>query len=208
MCARLTGMERLEWMYQLSWLSHSFICLFDTAWKHTLSVNRLGIICLCSYYKNKLVLEGGEVQSHLIKCGFVEKPTVLRFHSEQDDASDGASGGNSSSSMIVNVDHGVGPSSSLAGGTSLLARMLISSRWMILSKTWPTTGVTVMRTMSRPWWTGRMGSFLSNLLTALMMTFYFGSPRWPENFKEMKQLAKDLLYKDCPKQWMALRFDH
>jgi hypothetical protein len=35
----------------------------------------------------------------------------------------------------------------------------------------------------------------------------FGSPRWIENFKEMKQAAKDLLYKDCPKQWMVLRFD-
>ena len=27
----------------------------------------------------------------------------------------------------------------------------------------------------------------------------FGSPRWLENFKDMKQATIDLLYKDCPK---------
>jgi hypothetical protein len=27
----------------------------------------------------------------------------------------------------------------------------------------------------------------------------FGSPRWLENFREMKQEATDALYKDCPK---------
>ena len=27
----------------------------------------------------------------------------------------------------------------------------------------------------------------------------FGSPRWLENFREMKQAAIDPLYKDCPK---------
>ena len=35
----------------------------------------------------------------------------------------------------------------------------------------------------------------------------FGSPRWLENFREMKQAAIDPLYKDCPKHWMALRFN-
>jgi hypothetical protein len=34
----------------------------------------------------------------------------------------------------------------------------------------------------------------------------FGSPSWLENFREMKQAAIDLLYKDYPKQWTALRF--
>ena len=27
----------------------------------------------------------------------------------------------------------------------------------------------------------------------------FGSPRWLENFREMKQTTIDPLYKDCPK---------
>jgi hypothetical protein len=31
----------------------------------------------------------------------------------------------------------------------------------------------------------------------------FGSPRWLENFREMKQVEIDLLYKDCLKQWTA-----
>ena len=35
----------------------------------------------------------------------------------------------------------------------------------------------------------------------------FGNPKWIENFKEMKQAAIDPLYKDCPKQWTALRFN-
>ena len=32
----------------------------------------------------------------------------------------------------------------------------------------------------------------------------FGSPRWLENFREMKQAAIDPLYKDCPKHWTEL----
>jgi len=49
----------------------------------------------------------------LTKWGFVERYTVWRFHGEGD-MSGSASGRNSSSSM-VNVDHGGGPSSSLFG---------------------------------------------------------------------------------------------
>ena len=35
----------------------------------------------------------------------------------------------------------------------------------------------------------------------------FGNPKWLENFKEMKQVAIDLLYKDILKHWTALRFN-
>jgi hypothetical protein len=35
----------------------------------------------------------------------------------------------------------------------------------------------------------------------------FGSPRYLENFREMKQVAIDPLYKDFPKHWTALRFN-
>jgi hypothetical protein len=35
----------------------------------------------------------------------------------------------------------------------------------------------------------------------------FGSLRWLENFKEMKQAAIDPLYNGCPKHWMALCFN-
>ena len=35
----------------------------------------------------------------------------------------------------------------------------------------------------------------------------FGSLRWLENFREMKQAAIDMLYKDSPKHWMVLRFN-
>lgn len=52
--------------------------------KRDLSVNRRGIICSCSHCKNKLVKEGGEVKSHLIRWGFTDEYTVRRFHSEED----------------------------------------------------------------------------------------------------------------------------
>ena len=35
----------------------------------------------------------------------------------------------------------------------------------------------------------------------------FGNPKWLENFKERKQATIDPLYKDCSKQWTALRFN-
>ena len=35
----------------------------------------------------------------------------------------------------------------------------------------------------------------------------FGSSRWLENFREMKQVTIDPLYKDCPKHWTTLRFN-
>ena len=35
----------------------------------------------------------------------------------------------------------------------------------------------------------------------------FGSSRWLENFREIKQAAIDPLYKDCPKHWTALHFN-
>jgi hypothetical protein len=35
----------------------------------------------------------------------------------------------------------------------------------------------------------------------------FGSPSWLENFREMKQVIIDSLYKDCSKHWMVLRFN-
>jgi hypothetical protein len=35
----------------------------------------------------------------------------------------------------------------------------------------------------------------------------FGSPRWLENFREMKQATIDPLYEGCPKHWTTLRFD-
>jgi len=72
--------ETSQWMCNISRPASSFMKqvmkFVVNAWKHDLSANGKGIICLCSYYKNKLVLEVGEVQSHLINWGFVEKHTV------------------------------------------------------------------------------------------------------------------------------------
>jgi len=35
----------------------------------------------------------------------------------------------------------------------------------------------------------------------------FGNSRWLENFREIKQVAIDPLYKGCAKHWTVLRFD-
>jgi hypothetical protein len=35
----------------------------------------------------------------------------------------------------------------------------------------------------------------------------FGNLKWLENFKEMKQVAIDPLYKGCLKHWTVLRFN-
>jgi len=35
----------------------------------------------------------------------------------------------------------------------------------------------------------------------------FGSPRWLENFREMKQSVIDPIYKDYPKHWTTLCFN-
>ena len=68
-------MERSEWMYQTSRLSLAYIGwvkkFVDTAQKHSLTVKRLEIICPCSHNKNKLAHEGGVVQSHRIRFGFI-----------------------------------------------------------------------------------------------------------------------------------------
>jgi hypothetical protein len=54
-----------------------------------------------------------EVQSHLIRFGFVKDYMVWTFHGEKVDATSGASGGNLSSLTTVNVDHvGQQPTSS------------------------------------------------------------------------------------------------
>ena len=95
-------MEMSEWIYQISRLSQPFIDqvkkFVNTARKRALSVNQQAIICLCSHCKNKCFLEGDELQSHLIKWGFVEVYMVWRFQSKED-MSDSVFGGNSSPSM-------------------------------------------------------------------------------------------------------------
>jgi hypothetical protein len=81
-------MERSEWMYQTLRLSPGYIgCMkkfVDTAQKHSLTVKQQEIICPCSHSKNKLAHEGGVVQSHRIRFGFIQEYTVWRFHGKAD----------------------------------------------------------------------------------------------------------------------------
>jgi hypothetical protein len=83
-----------------------------TAKTHLVSLNQTTTTCPCSKCMNMRAHEDSVVQSHLIRFGFVKDYTVRTFHGEKVDASGVASGGNLSSSTIVNADHVGQPASS------------------------------------------------------------------------------------------------
>jgi hypothetical protein len=61
--------------------------------------------------------------------------------------------------------------------------------------------------ISQPRRASRTHSLVKNFNCLENNNLLFGSPRSLQNCKYMKQMTKDLLYKDCLKQWMALSFD-
>ena len=91
--------NRSEWMYRMSRLEPQYLVhvrKFIAATKsHRESLNRTTTMCLCSHCKNMRAHADNEVQSHLIRFGFVKDYTVWTFHSEKVDATGGASRGNS-----------------------------------------------------------------------------------------------------------------
>ena len=107
---RFAGMDnRSEWMYQMKRMEPQYLVhvrKFVAAVKaHRESLNRMTTICPCSHCMNMRAHVDSEVQSHFIRFGFVKNYTVWNFHGEKVDATSGASGGNSSSSTMVNADH-------------------------------------------------------------------------------------------------------
>jgi hypothetical protein len=74
---------------------------------HRQSLDRTTTTCPCSHCKNIKAHADSDVQSHLIRFGFVKDYTVWTFHGEKVvDATVGdASRGNSTSSMTVNAKH-------------------------------------------------------------------------------------------------------
>lgn len=63
-------------------------------------------------------------------------------------------------------------------------------------------GVTMMRIMARRFWrnpkdTKLVDDFINHLDSDDLL---YETPRWLDNFKDMKKTAKDLIYKDCPKE--------
>ena len=143
-----------------------------------------------------------EVQSHLIRFGFVKDYTVWAFHGEKVDATGGASGGNSSSSTTVNADHvGQQPasSSSSAAASDDNARdyIMIEDLFQDMVADDDSGGDVDEEAIVRDPEGVELLEEISNRLNE--DDILFGSPRWLENFKDMKQATIDLLYKDCPK---------
>ena len=102
-------MDRVEWMYKipradndLTFLHHviKFIAVVK---KHRRSLGRERTICPCNRFQNNLVHEDSVVKSHLIRCGFVDKYTIWKFHGEVDSSATGASERNSSTTMTSSV---------------------------------------------------------------------------------------------------------
>jgi hypothetical protein len=152
------------------------------------------------------------VQSHLVQHSFVKDYTILAFHGKADlDVSAGASGGNSSTSTTaVTAEHDGGqqPSSSsaAAGGHDTAAGDNANHDYITMDdllqdmaddSSGGGDGDGEQAAMMEPE-DAKLFEEIANHLNH--DDVLFGSPRWLENFKEIKQAAIDPLYKDCPKQ--------
>jgi hypothetical protein len=104
-------MDRSEWMYRMKRMEPQYLVhvrkFIAVAKAHRQSLDRTTTICPCSHCKNMKAHADNDVQSHLIRFGFVKDYTVCTFYVEKVvDATVGdASGGNSTSSTTVNADH-------------------------------------------------------------------------------------------------------
>ena len=101
--------NRSKWMYQMKRMEPQYLVhvrkFITVAKAHRESLNRTTTICPCSHYMNMRAHVDSEVQSHLIRFGFIKDKTIWTFHDEKVDATGGASRGNSSSSTTVNAEH-------------------------------------------------------------------------------------------------------
>ena len=147
--------------------------------------------------------EDSVVQSHLIRFGFIKDYTIWTFHGQKVDTTGGASGRNSSSLTMINADHvGWQPDSSSAGAAATgddNFRDYITMEDLFQDMAADDDGggdgdedAIVMDPEGV--------ELLEEIANRLNEDdILFGSPRWLENFKDMKQATIDLLYKDCPK---------
>ena len=142
------------------------------------------------------------MKSHLIRYGFVKNYTVWKFHGEAENRSAGASrGGNSSIVMMVAVNTEQQTSSAVTGGLNNAATSDNADRDYI-------TMDDLLQDMADnddgddgepvrdPETTNHFESIANRLDHDDVL---FGSLRWLENSREMKQAAIDPLYKDCSK---------
>jgi hypothetical protein len=150
-----------------------------------------------------------EVHSHLIKFGFVKDYTVWTFHGEKVDATGGASGGNSLLLTTVNIDHvGRQPASSLVAAASddnAHDYITMEDLFQDMAADDDSGGDADEEAIVRDLEGAELLEEIANRIDE--DDILYGSPRWLENFRDMKQAAIDPLYKDYPKHWTALRFN-
>jgi len=171
-----------------------------TAKSHRLSLKRELTICLCKSCKNLYAHGDNTVKSHLVRYGFVKDYTVWKFHGEIEDSS-AFDGGRKSSSTTAKAAVNAEPqTSSVANdghGSATTEHDYITMADLLQDMADGDEGYDDSDELVRYQETVELFESIANCLDD--DDILFGSPRWLENFREMKQAAIDPLYKDCPK---------
>jgi hypothetical protein len=80
-------MDRFKWMYQMKRMEPQYLVhvwkFVAAAKAHCERLDRATTICPCSHCKNMKAHKDNEVQSHLIRYGFIKDYTVWTFHGEK-----------------------------------------------------------------------------------------------------------------------------
>ena len=208
-------MDRSEWMYGMNRvLDPRYLVevrkFIATAKAHRERSKRTTTICPCSHCKNLTAFtKDGTVQSHLIRFGFMEGYTVWTHHGERVDPSGDASGLSSASTTMNQEPRAPISSPTTAGptcGNNDSARDYITVE-DILGEMADGVADGEAATVQEPEDIEVIEGLVSHIDEDDVV---YGSPKWLENFREMKQAALDPLYKDggdCPKECTVLRFN-
>jgi hypothetical protein len=179
------------------------------AQKHHLSLDQDRMICPCNHCKNRLAQEDNVVQSHLLRYGFIKDPKYLvwKYHDEKEPSVTDSSRGNSSTTVN---DGGQQPSA----GAAVASEDNASHDYITMADLLEDvadddgggSGDPMIDTLHL-----EDADLLEEIANRMDHDdILFGNPKWFENFKEMKHVTMDPLYKDgdkCPEHWMALRFN-
>jgi hypothetical protein len=196
--------DRQQWMYQTSRIDPSYLThvreFVAVAKKYRLSVKQDRISCPCHSCKNTLAQRDDVVQNHLVRFGFVEDYKVWKYHGESvvEDASTCTQ--NSPTTTATAQQPPAQPRPSTPDGDYITVEDLIED----MQDGEEGCAVDDPVDMLDP----EGVELFQNLANCRDEDdVLYGSPRWLENFRAMKQAAVDPLYKDCPKQWTTLRFN-
>lgn len=133
--------------------------------------------------------------------GFVQGYTVWKFHGERDVSV--ASGG-----TLVQADHESGMTEDRSGGTSSSGQDVdVDNDFFTLDAFVEHADGCDVDEDGNAALDDPKDMKLFAVATPHRPDLLYGTARWLDNFKEMKQSTKDLIYKDCSKEWMVSFFD-